>query len=66
MLIGDAESDRVGCLDLGHHPVRHVRSQTARMRKEAYGPTKQLVSLAQRMMFDVDALYFNFQDIIPP
>lgn len=48
MLIGDEESDHDGCLDHGHHPVRHGRSQTARMRKEAYGPTKLLISLARK------------------
>ena len=41
-MIGDEESDHDDCLDLGHHPVRHGRSQTARMRKEAYEPTDQL------------------------
>lgn len=47
MLIGDEESDHDGCLDHGHHPVRHGRSQTARMRKEAYGPTELLIRLAK-------------------
>ena len=47
MLIGDEESDHDDCLDHGHHPVRHGRSQTARMRKEAYGPTGLLIRLAQ-------------------
>ncbi len=47
MLIGDEESDHDGCLDHGHHPVRHGRSQTARMRKEAYGPTEMLISFAE-------------------
>lgn len=47
-LIGGEEIDHAGCLDLGHHPVRHGRSQTARMRKEAYGPTRVLIRLAQK------------------
>ena len=47
MLIGDEESDHDDCLDHGHHPVRHGRSQTARMRKEAYGPTGQPISITQ-------------------
>ena len=45
MLIDGEESGHDGCLDHGHHPERHGRSQTARMRKEAYGPTELRVSL---------------------
>lgn len=48
MPIGDEESDHDDCLDHGHHPVRHGRSQTARMRKEAYGPTKLPLVLLER------------------
>lgn len=52
MPIGDEESDHDDCLDHGHHPVRHGRSQTARMRKEAYGPTELLISFARKRGID--------------
>ena len=58
MLIDDEEN--VGCLDLGHHPVRHGQSQTARMRKEAYGPTKLLVSLVPRRRAFVRCIVLQF------
>lgn len=66
MLIGDEESDHDDCLDHGHHPVRHGRSQTARMRKEAYGPTKLPISFWSKEAQKWDASYLNFQDIISP